>query len=321
MEPTAEFYFNLADREKKGFIVKRDMQRLLESESEVSFSPSQLESVFELMDKRSRGFVTLEEFTVIFENFCGLEAKQGLDSKSECRRLLQSIKDTNVIPRALPELEKITDCLLDSQFSAFTNVYQDVWERFLSILHQDLTLRLEQEEILERNMKLKERDSFNYVQSMMDEMESQIQTERKKIAEEEQRKAQKATARLANELEEKERRLQLIGIKEHELKSQIAVIKGKNSSLSNLNEKLLRQKEQLEEEIAEERKRTEELLGKVGEYKQKLDEKRSEDQEINQIYHVNLPPLHSKLLLQAKGLAEQLRMLFALEAFLLSDKR
>jgi len=56
----AEELFNLCDTEQKGFIIKKDMQRLRE---ELGVEPEQLEDVFDSLDGDHNGYLTLEEFT------------------------------------------------------------------------------------------------------------------------------------------------------------------------------------------------------------------------------------------------------------------
>ena len=59
--------FNLCDKEQKGFIIKKDMQRLRD---ELDVAPEQLEDVFDSLDIDHNGFLTLEEFTCKFELTC-----------------------------------------------------------------------------------------------------------------------------------------------------------------------------------------------------------------------------------------------------------
>jgi hypothetical protein len=56
----ADELFNLCDKEKKGFIIKKDMQRLRD---EINVEPEQLEDAFDTLDIDHNGFLTLEEFT------------------------------------------------------------------------------------------------------------------------------------------------------------------------------------------------------------------------------------------------------------------
>ena len=56
----AEELFNLCDTEQKGFIIKKDMQRLRD---ELGVEPEQLEDVFDSLDVDHNGYLTFEEFT------------------------------------------------------------------------------------------------------------------------------------------------------------------------------------------------------------------------------------------------------------------
>ena len=58
--------FRLCDTEDKGFITKRDMQRL---RNEIPIAPDQLEIVFDSLDEDRNGYLTLQEFTEGFGMF------------------------------------------------------------------------------------------------------------------------------------------------------------------------------------------------------------------------------------------------------------
>jgi Ca2+-binding EF-hand superfamily protein len=51
--------FDICDKEKKGFILKRDIQRLC---SELAVEAGQLDNVFDSLDIDRNGFLTLDEF-------------------------------------------------------------------------------------------------------------------------------------------------------------------------------------------------------------------------------------------------------------------
>ena len=56
----AQELFKICDTEGKGFVTKRDIQRLKE---ELPLSPDQLEAVFDSLDEDQNGYLTIEEFT------------------------------------------------------------------------------------------------------------------------------------------------------------------------------------------------------------------------------------------------------------------
>lgn len=65
MEDLAKL-FQLGDQEHKGFLIRRDMQRL---EGELSLSADQLEAVFDSLDSESQGYLTLDKFLLGYSKF------------------------------------------------------------------------------------------------------------------------------------------------------------------------------------------------------------------------------------------------------------
>lgn len=70
--------FNMCDMETKGFINKKDIQKLCGHEP--GFTPDILEEVFESLDADGNGFLTLDEFTFGFTNLFQSEEIEQAES-------------------------------------------------------------------------------------------------------------------------------------------------------------------------------------------------------------------------------------------------
>ncbi|RUS82115.1 hypothetical protein EGW08_010127, partial [Elysia chlorotica] len=92
MAQKAEELFRLCDIEEKGFITKRDMQRL---KAELPVSPDQLEVVFDSLDGDGNGSLTLEEFTEGFGSFLGLRSQNNSRDDIE-ERAVEGEDDSSV---------------------------------------------------------------------------------------------------------------------------------------------------------------------------------------------------------------------------------
>ena len=73
MNQKAADLFRVCDKEDKGFVTKRDMQRMrsLDDSFAGGLDPDQLESVFDTLDEDGNGYLTLEEFSAGFQHFVG----------------------------------------------------------------------------------------------------------------------------------------------------------------------------------------------------------------------------------------------------------
>ena len=74
MNQKAADLFRVCDKEDKGFVTKRDMQRMrsLDDSFAGGLDPDQLESVFDTLDEDGNGYLTLEEFSAGFQHFVGV---------------------------------------------------------------------------------------------------------------------------------------------------------------------------------------------------------------------------------------------------------
>ena len=71
--------FALCDQEEKGFVTKRDMQRM---RSELPLDPDDLEAVFDRLDDDGNGYLTLEEFTEGFGQYMGLAPEKTKEEEA-----------------------------------------------------------------------------------------------------------------------------------------------------------------------------------------------------------------------------------------------
>lgn len=116
--------FDLCDRERKGYIVKSDLERLA---GEFQLSEQELGDLFHSLDEDGNGFLTLEEFVAGFGRFLAVDAN-GKDAErntqhvnSPIERIYESNFDSGVnSPGLLPEdamFEKIADKVGDDLLS------------------------------------------------------------------------------------------------------------------------------------------------------------------------------------------------------------
>ncbi|PSN52225.1 EF-hand calcium-binding domain-containing protein 4A [Blattella germanica] len=169
LEERAQQLFLLSDQERKGFIVKRDMQRM---RAEIPLTPEQLEAVFDSLDVNNNGYLTIEQFLSGFGNIDIL--------RQLCHRVVRE----------------------------GTSNIQNNLESFLLQLANDLRRYQEEQRSLEEALRLKDEEHESHVRRLFEEMESQLHEEKKvKARQEEQRQRLKHNS-LEQDLEGKEQQLQ-----------------------------------------------------------------------------------------------------------------
>lgn len=108
LQSRAAEMFRICDLEDKGFINKKDIQRMKET---LNLRPDQLEDVFESLDVNKNGFLTLDEFTQGFSKYIGVEVDDNdysessnfdhvdLEADEEFRETMQSLGASHLIER------------------------------------------------------------------------------------------------------------------------------------------------------------------------------------------------------------------------------
>ena len=83
--------FRQCDKEDKGFINKRDIQRMKEP---LGLSAELLEEVFESLDYDGNGYLTLEEFTAGFSTYLGTSS--SFEENEDVKHYINELDDIRV---------------------------------------------------------------------------------------------------------------------------------------------------------------------------------------------------------------------------------
>uniref|UniRef100_A0A671KPZ3 Calcium release activated channel regulator 2B n=1 Tax=Sinocyclocheilus anshuiensis TaxID=1608454 RepID=A0A671KPZ3_9TELE len=245
----AKELFELCDKEGKGFITKRDMQRL---QQELPLSPEQLESVFESLDRDRNGYLTPLEFLV------GSGPEERARSGEE-REEPMEIRFTHIL------MELGADKLFQDQWELCTlwcELQRDkpellgVLEEVLSYTVSHLQDTLKERDNLEQALRRREEDHDRVVRSMYEDMESQLKEEKEKRQALDSMRQGDKKEQLLQELRMREQELEFTLTKQRELESRVnslstdqADARGENRRLQNINQRLQDQLHQSREEL------------------------------------------------------------------------
>ncbi|XP_066524008.1 EF-hand calcium-binding domain-containing protein 4A isoform X2 [Hoplias malabaricus] len=248
----AKELFELCDKEGKGFITKRDMQRL---QGELPLTPEQLESVFESLDKDRNGFLTPVEFHTGLEELVGVE-----ESEEKARDV-----DPAEIRFAQVLLELGADKLFKDQWelcSLWCELQRDrpellnSLEEILSHAVAHLQDSLKERDSLEQALRRREEDHDRVVRSLYEDLEHQIKEEREKRQALDSVKQGDRREQLLQELSMREQELEFTLTKQKELEARIEALareqvltRGQNQKLQLMNSELRDQLEQSREEL------------------------------------------------------------------------
>ncbi|XP_053497980.1 EF-hand calcium-binding domain-containing protein 4A isoform X1 [Ictalurus furcatus] len=242
----AKELFGLCDKENKGFITKRDLQRL---QGEVPLTPEQLESVFESLDRDRNGFLTPLEFHT------GLgELVEECEEKDPAE-----LRFTQIL------IELGADKLLKDQWelcSLWCDLQKDrpellnLLEEILSHAVAHLQDALREKDNLEETLRRREDDHDRVVRSLYEDLENQLKEEREKRVTRDSAIQGDKREQLLQELRTREQELEFTLTKQRELETRIKALcqdqantRGQNQRLQLVNADLREQLEESREEL------------------------------------------------------------------------
>ncbi|XP_015379223.1 PREDICTED: EF-hand calcium-binding domain-containing protein 4A-like [Diuraphis noxia] len=221
MEAIGHKLFQLGDPEGKGFIVRRDMQKL---KDELSMTPEQLEIVFDTLDVEQKGYLTLSQFLEKFS---------------------ESVGHLENICKAASQMEPDSDAVSVGRVEAF-----------LRALHVDLVKMVERDRELEEILQSREIQHQNNMQKLFEELESHFREEQEKTKLEDQRKFRLELTALENELADKEDRFRAAVSTRQEFAGQLVAAQQRELAVMAENAKLIETRERLLNDLDAERAKT-----------------------------------------------------------------
>ncbi|XP_068115735.1 EF-hand calcium-binding domain-containing protein 4A [Hyperolius riggenbachi] len=275
----AEELFQLCDKEDKGLITKRDLQRL---QNELPLTPEQLEAVFESLDQSNNGYLTPVEFSMGLGKLLGVTMTNSEEEEEE-RPAMEETFESGWSDEDQDDAEEMVFYATMEQLGA-ARIFQEhrelreLWNRLrkdrpeLLANFEDFVFRVSshmrdmhsEKETLEQALKRKETDHGREVRSLYEEMEQQIKVERERLLRQDSTRQQDRHTSLQRELMRKEQELEGIALRQRQLENRLQSVNSEqletrvqNDRLRQLNEELI---EQLEGTKADLEKAQENLL-------------------------------------------------------------
>uniref|UniRef100_A0A7N6B3J0 EF-hand domain-containing protein n=1 Tax=Anabas testudineus TaxID=64144 RepID=A0A7N6B3J0_ANATE len=269
LEKTHEF-FQMCDIENKGFINRRDMQRL---NGELPLSADELENVFDTLDSDSNGYLTLSEFSSGFSMFI---YSLYLHSASKIiREILYQTQWEESLGKGDEDEEEKHFCMLMESLGA-NSVFEDpaevrsLWaqlrrdephllsnfEDFLARVTSQIKDANQERREMESALKRKAATHDDEIQRLYEEMEQQIKNEKDRIVLQDYERFLSRSQDLEQQLSSKERELEQLFQKQrrlehqcHELHSEQHVTKVENVKLKQVNDELAQELERTSQEL------------------------------------------------------------------------
>lgn len=286
--------FVLCDKEDKGFITKRDMQRL---RNELPLDPDQLELVFDSLDLDHNGYLTLEEFTDGFGMFLGFDTAPrrmscaSATGSSETSEPATAVNTTGDADSDDDRFEEFLDNLGAQNIFKDEEYVQETWARLQ--MEQDPTMIRHFENFLAKVMgsiQNSEGHCFNLesallnrkhkqdeqVELLYEEMEQQHKLDKEKLLAEERQKERKLRETLETELRQKDQLLHDLMTKHAQLESQLRNLHSNEVETKQENAKLIKELGKLERRLVDSEKTVEDMNRQVDTLRQQsIKEKRT----------------------------------------------
>ncbi|XP_007935263.1 EF-hand calcium-binding domain-containing protein 4B [Orycteropus afer afer] len=284
----AQEFFQTCDAEGKGFIARRDMQRL---HKELPLSLEDLEDVFDALDTDGNGFLTPEEFTTGFSHFFFSQSNPHQEDASERVAQLQEEKvyqsrgeeylgNINMAEDEEAQFQRLMDRLGAQKVLEDESDVKQLWlqlkkdephllpsfEDFLTRIFFQLQEAHEEKNELECALKKKIADYDEEIQHLYEEMEQQIKSEKEQFLLKDTERFQAFSQELRQKLLSKEQELEQLIQKQKRLEGQCIALhndkhetKAENTKLKLTNQELAQELEQTSRELQDAQQQLESL--------------------------------------------------------------
>ncbi|XP_055011096.1 EF-hand calcium-binding domain-containing protein 4B [Boleophthalmus pectinirostris] len=263
-------FFQICDSENKGFITRRDMQRL---NSELPLTADELENVFDTLDSDGNGYLTLDEFSSGFSEFLfgqngSVEAnmEEKNPGNGEVETVYQGQWEESLVSPDDEEEQHFT-MLMESLganhiFENPTEI-RSLWaqlrrdephllsnfEDFLSRVTSQLIEANQEKNEMESALKRKAATHDDEIRHLYEEMEQQIKNEKDKIVLQDYKQFLSRSQDLELQLSSKEKELEQIFQKQKRLELQCQDLHSEQHETKEENVKLKQTNEELQREL------------------------------------------------------------------------
>lgn len=282
----AQEFFQTCDAEGKGFIARKDMQRL---HKELPLSLEELEDVFDALDADGNGYLTPEEFTTGFSHFffrqnnpsqedAGEQVAQRHKEKVYQSRGNEDLGDMGEDEEA--QFQMLMDRLGAQKVLEDESDVKQLWlqlkkdephllsnfEDFLTRIFSQLQEAHEEKNELEYALKRKIAAYDEEIQHLYEEMEQQIKSEKEQFLLKDTERFQARSQELEQKLLCKEQELEQLTQKQKRLEGQCTALhhdkhetKAENTKLKLTNQELARELERTSWELQDAQQQLESL--------------------------------------------------------------